>query len=71
MAEVIICGTDNNQPGSRPYFIGYSDLVDGYWHAWAETDRLGRTKIRRGRTRVHPADPRCPECHPEKETDRD
>lgn len=59
---VILCGTDNAQPGTQPYFIGYVDLVDGYRHAWTEADRFGRSKIRRGRNRVHPADPRCPGC---------
>lgn len=62
MSAVIICGTDNDQPGERPYFIGYSDMVDGYRHAWAEVDRFGRRKIRRSRSANHPTDPRCPEC---------
>lgn len=60
--NVILCGSDAPQPGVEPYFIGYSDLVDGYRHAYAETDKFGRTKIRRSRSANHPADPRCPEC---------
>ena len=63
MAEpFILCGTDNPQSGNRPYFIGYSDMVDGYRHAYAEKDQFGRTRIRRSRTANHPADPRCPGC---------
>lgn len=60
--RVIICGTNDPQPGARPYFIGYSDMVDGYRHAYAETDRLGRTRLRRSRSANHPPDPRCPGC---------
>lgn len=61
-ARVIICGTDNPQPGQQTYFIGYCDMVDGYRHAYAETNRFGRTTIKRSRSNVHPADPRCPGC---------
>lgn len=61
--KVLLCGTDSPQPGTAPYYVGYSDMVDGYRHAWTETDRFGRKKIRRGRTANHPADSRCPECH--------
>ena len=63
-SRVILCGTDNPQPGTHPYVIGYIDMVDGYRHAWAETNRFGRTRIRRSRTAAHPDDPRCPECYP-------
>lgn len=60
--RIILCGSDSPQGGTGPYYIGYSDLVDGYRHAWIEEDRFGRKKMRRGRTRSHPADPRCPGC---------
>lgn len=55
--RIILCGTDSPQPGTEPYYIGYTDLVDGYRHAWFD----GK-KIRRGRNFGHPSDPRCPEC---------
>ena len=58
----ILCGTDKPQPGTEPYFIGYVDMVEGYRHAWTETDRFGKSKVRVGRSWNHPADPRCPEC---------
>jgi hypothetical protein len=62
MPEIIICGTDTPQGGIGPYYIGYSDLVDGYRHAWLDTSSR-RPVMKRGRTANHPADPRCPECH--------
>ncbi len=55
--DVILCGTDNKQPGDRPYFVGYVDMVDGYRHAWWDGKRM-----RRGRNFGHPLDARCPEC---------
>lgn len=58
---VVICGPVT-ATGKGPYFIGYSDMVDGYRHAYAETDRLGRRKIRTTRNATHPPDPRCPGC---------
>lgn len=58
---VIICGPVTTI-GQGPYFIGYSDMVDGYRHAYAETDQLGRRKIRTTRNAIHPPDPRCPGC---------
>jgi len=60
--EIILCGGDGPQGGDKPYYIGYGDLVDGYRHAWTETSRSGRQKIRLGRSSNHPSDPRCPEC---------
>ena len=64
-AQVILCGTDRPQAGSAPYYIAYSDLVDGYRHAWAEVGKRGHSrKVRVGRNANHPPDPRCPECHP-------
>lgn len=60
--RIILCGTDNPQAGTALYFIGYTDLVDGYRHAWVETGPTGRQEMRRGRDFGHPADPRCPEC---------
>ena len=59
---------DANSPaveGGR-YVIGYCELVDGYRHAYrAPVGKYGhRTVIRYSRTANHPADPRCPECHP-------
>ena len=62
-AQVILCGTDRPQAGTAPYYIGYSDLVDGYRHAWTEVSKGGhRRKVRVGRSANHPPDPRCPEC---------
>lgn len=59
----ILCGTDDPQPGTEPYYIGYTDLVDGYRHAWLEWDKTHTcSRIRHGRNFGHPADPRCPEC---------
>ena len=64
-AQVILCGTDGPQAGSAPYYIGYSDLVDGYRHAWTEVGKRGHgRKVRVGRSANHPPDSRCPECHP-------
>ena len=63
MDPIVLCGSDLPQSGTRPYFIGYSDAVDGYRHAWTETDRVGRSKVRLSRSANHPADPRCPECN--------
>lgn len=62
---MLICDASSPQAGSdRPYFIGYVEMVDGYRHAWIEESRSGRKTLRHGRTANHPADPRCPECHP-------
>jgi hypothetical protein len=55
------------------YVIAYCELVDGYRHAYADPDsRRGRRsgKVRYSRRADHPADPRCPECHPPGGTDR-
>ncbi len=60
-ARIILCGTDNVPSGDEVYFIGYSDMVDGYRHAWREDSRF-RSRLRRGRNFGHPPDPRCPEC---------
>lgn len=68
--RITLCGTDNTQPGTKPYHVGYSNLVDGYRHAWAETVR-GRTIIRHGRDFGHPHDPRCPECYPSADKEGD
>ena len=48
------------------YVIGYSELVDGYRHAYRSPARKYgyRMEVRYSRTADHPADPRCPECHP-------
>lgn len=71
MSEVILCAADSPQPGTKPYHIGYTDLVDGYRHAWTETGPGGRKKLRHGRSPNHPADPRCPECHPQADAPAD
>lgn len=69
--NVILCGTNSPRPGAGPHFIGYTDLVDGYRHAWTETDRFGRVKLRLSRSAAHPHDPRCPECFPASEESSD
>ena len=46
------------------YQISYTELVDGYRHAYAApVSKYGHRKVvRYSRTANHPADPRCPEC---------
>lgn len=60
---MIIDDADHPAVERGHYVIAYGEAVDGYWHAYAEVSRSGRTKIRYSRRASHPADPRCPECH--------
>lgn len=62
MGDVILCDAASSQSGGRPYFIGYVEMVDGYWHAWTETSPSGQKRLRHSRTADHPVDPRCPAC---------
>ena len=62
---MILDDADHPAVESGVYVIGYTELVDGYRHAYADPDsRRGRRsgKVRYSRTADHPADPRCPEC---------
>lgn len=65
---------DANSPAVEggTYVIGYSELVDGYRHAYeAPVGKHGyRTVVRYSRDRNHPPDPRCPECNPTPEATR-
>jgi hypothetical protein len=45
------------------YTIGYSEMVDGYHHAYyVDSPNPTKRGVRYSRTPNHPADPRCPEC---------
>jgi hypothetical protein len=65
VAPIIVCGEPGIVERGR-YFIGYSDMVDGYRHAyWDDRPRRdGGQRVRHTRKANHPADARCPECHP-------
>lgn len=71
--RVILCDANSTPVENGRYFIGYIEAVDGYRHAYADPNsRRGRRSgaARYARTADHPADPRCPECHPMPGADR-
>ena len=56
---MIIDDADHPAVEGGLYVISYSELVDGYRHAFWNEDRR---KVCYARTVGHPEDPRCPEC---------
>jgi hypothetical protein len=64
---MIICGTDNPHIDSDGLiYIGYTDLVDGYRHAYRVTLKTGRVQVKHARSNRHPADRGCPGCAEER-----
>jgi len=61
---VIIDDADSPAVEGGVYVIGYSELVDGYRHAFYDSRKrsLGGQRVRYSRTPGHPPDHRCPEC---------
>lgn len=60
---MIIDDADHPAVEGGTYVIGYSEMVDGYRHAYRVQSKYGtRSQVRYSRDFRHPPDPRCPEC---------
>lgn len=66
---MIIDDADDPAIEDGVYVISYSELVDGYRHAFYDSRRRsnGGQRVRYSRTSQHPPDRRCPECREIKE----